>query len=184
MVEIIFEVVFQEYKASKAEMEAFSNIRMTGIRQPKREKHFTAIKNRYQHSSNNELVDSFYKDFRNNTNECCDEESEIDSSSGSDKKESSDPEELLCVPDDAAKTVAVTGRRIVNISYFLKQLKNLQHEVSEKIEGLQSIFTFKCDINPDGIPIISSTVDGAWSKRSYRTNYSALSGVVSILLVR
>ncbi|KAK4886199.1 hypothetical protein RN001_002470 [Aquatica leii] len=32
MVEIIFEVVFQEYKASKAEMEAFSNIRMTGIR--------------------------------------------------------------------------------------------------------------------------------------------------------
>lgn len=38
------------------------------------------------------------------------------------------------------------------------------------------------DISKDGIPMISVVVDGAWSKRSYRSNYNALSGVVSKLL--
>lgn len=36
------------------------------------------------------------------------------------------------------------------------------------------------DINDKGIPLITVIADGAWSKRSYRTNYNALSGVVSI----
>jgi len=40
------------------------------------------------------------------------------------------------------------------------------------------------DISKDGIPMISVVVDGAWSKRSYRSNYNALSGVVSKLLIR
>lgn len=35
------------------------------------------------------------------------------------------------------------------------------------------------DVSKDGIPMISVVVDGAWSKRSYRSNYNALSGVVS-----
>lgn len=38
------------------------------------------------------------------------------------------------------------------------------------------------DISKDGIPMISVVVDGAWSKRSYRFNYNALSGVVSKIL--
>lgn len=39
------------------------------------------------------------------------------------------------------------------------------------------------DVDQDGIPIISVIVDGAWSKRSYRTNYNALSGVVSYIML-
>lgn len=38
------------------------------------------------------------------------------------------------------------------------------------------------NVSKDGIPMISVVVDGAWSKRSYRCNYNALSGVVSKLL--
>lgn len=33
----------------------------------------------------------------------------------------------------------------------------------------------------DGIPFIKVVVDGSWSKRSYNKNYSALSGVSSIV---
>ncbi|KAL4101219.1 hypothetical protein QTP88_021239 [Uroleucon formosanum] len=37
------------------------------------------------------------------------------------------------------------------------------------------------DISKDGIPMISVVADGAWSKRSYRSNYNALSGVAWIV---
>lgn len=37
------------------------------------------------------------------------------------------------------------------------------------------------DVNDDGIPMITVVADGAWSKRSYKHNYNALSGVVSNL---
>lgn len=40
------------------------------------------------------------------------------------------------------------------------------------------------DVTDDGIPVITVLVDGAWSKRSYRTNYNALSGVGCIIGVR
>lgn len=36
------------------------------------------------------------------------------------------------------------------------------------------------EVNVDGIPMITVVADGAWSKRSYKKNYNALSGVVSI----
>lgn len=35
------------------------------------------------------------------------------------------------------------------------------------------------EVNEDGIPLITVVADGAWSKRSYKHNYNALSGVVS-----
>jgi len=35
------------------------------------------------------------------------------------------------------------------------------------------------NVRKDGIPMITVIADGAWSKRSYRSNYNALSGVVS-----
>lgn len=35
------------------------------------------------------------------------------------------------------------------------------------------------DVNKNGVPMITVVADGAWSKRSYRSNYNALSGVVS-----
>jgi hypothetical protein len=37
------------------------------------------------------------------------------------------------------------------------------------------------DIDENGTPVIAVIADGAWSKRSYRTNYNAASGVASII---
>jgi len=34
-------------------------------------------------------------------------------------------------------------------------------------------------IDTDGTPMCTVVADGQWSKRSYKTNYNALSGVVS-----
>lgn len=34
------------------------------------------------------------------------------------------------------------------------------------------------DVDLDGIPMCTVIVDGQWSKRSYKTKYDALSGVV------
>ena len=39
----------------------------------------------------------------------------------------------------------------------------------------------KGNVDEDGIPMITVVVDGAWSKRSYRTNYTSLSGVAAIV---
>lgn len=36
------------------------------------------------------------------------------------------------------------------------------------------------NVGTDGIPLITVVADGQWSKRSYKTKYDALSGVVSI----
>lgn len=36
-------------------------------------------------------------------------------------------------------------------------------------------------VNKDGIPIIDVILDGCWCKRSYKTNYSALSGAAAII---
>lgn len=35
------------------------------------------------------------------------------------------------------------------------------------------------DVDQNGTPLITVVADGCWCKRSYRTNYSSLSGVVS-----
>ena len=37
------------------------------------------------------------------------------------------------------------------------------------------------DVGSDGIPEITVVTDGCWSKRSYKTNYNALSGAASIV---
>jgi len=37
------------------------------------------------------------------------------------------------------------------------------------------------NVNEKGVPLITVIADGAWSKRSYKSGYNALSGVVSIL---
>lgn len=37
------------------------------------------------------------------------------------------------------------------------------------------------EIDTDGVPILTVVADGCWSKRSYRTNYNALSGVAAIV---
>lgn len=39
-------------------------------------------------------------------------------------------------------------------------------------------------VSADGTPILTVVADGSWSKRSYRTNYSSLAGVVSYILLK
>jgi hypothetical protein len=39
------------------------------------------------------------------------------------------------------------------------------------------------DIDIDGVPMITVVADGQWSKRSYKTKYDALSGVVNIIII-
>jgi flagellar basal body rod protein FlgC len=52
--------------------------------------------------------------------------------------------------------------------------------VSSAVEEEAKIAIENGDINENGVPMITVIADGAWSKRSYRTNYNALSGVVSM----
>ncbi|GFS76667.1 yqaJ domain-containing protein [Nephila pilipes] len=37
------------------------------------------------------------------------------------------------------------------------------------------------EVGGDGIPMLTVVVDGCWAKRSYRTNYSSLSGAAAIV---
>lgn len=39
------------------------------------------------------------------------------------------------------------------------------------------------NVNENGIPLITVVADGTWCKRSYKSNYNALSGVVSIIFL-
>ncbi|XP_039279476.1 uncharacterized protein LOC120350390 [Nilaparvata lugens] len=39
------------------------------------------------------------------------------------------------------------------------------------------------DVDSDGVPLLTVVADGCWAKRSYRTNYNSLSGVVSLLII-
>lgn len=39
------------------------------------------------------------------------------------------------------------------------------------------------NVNENGIPLITVVADGTWSKRSYKSNYNALSGVRSIIIM-
>ncbi|GBN45398.1 hypothetical protein AVEN_185232-1 [Araneus ventricosus] len=36
-------------------------------------------------------------------------------------------------------------------------------------------------VGKSGIPLVTVTVDGSWAKRSYRTNYSSLSGAAAVI---
>jgi len=63
-----------------------------------------------------------------------------------------------------------------------KQMENISWEATEKAAKEEAMIAYENgDVNKDGIPMITVVADGAWSKRSYRSNYNALSGVVSVL---
>ncbi|KAK4880023.1 hypothetical protein RN001_008169 [Aquatica leii] len=78
--------------------------------------------------------------------------------SNTDLNKNIDCEKLYCETEKGNNSsFSVTGRRIINISYFFSQLKSLQHKgydcsffdlnlISEKLEGLQSIFSFQCAV--------------------------------------
>lgn len=59
--------------------------------------------------------------------------------------------------------------------------KALVKSMNEAAEEEKNIALEKGHVSKDGIPIIDVVVDGCWSKRSYRKNYSALSGAAAII---
>lgn len=61
-----------------------------------------------------------------------------------------------------------------------KQIEAISWKATEEAAKEEAQLAYdNGDISKDGIPMISVVADGAWSKRSYRSNYNALSGVVS-----
>ncbi|CAK1589570.1 unnamed protein product [Parnassius mnemosyne] len=59
--------------------------------------------------------------------------------------------------------------------------KALDQSMQEAAEEEKKIALEKGRVTTDGIPIIDVIVDGCWSKRSYKKNYSALSGAAAII---
>lgn len=81
---------------------------------------------------------------------------------------------------------------ILNMPNMSNKKYQKEHEVVERLTGETAWDAMKDaaqeevkiaiengDVNDEGIPLITVIADGAWSKRSYKTNYNALSGVVS-----
>lgn len=63
-----------------------------------------------------------------------------------------------------------------------KQIEGISWEATEEAAKEEARLAYaNGDLSKDGIPMISVVADGAWSKRSYKSNYNALSGVVSII---
>jgi hypothetical protein len=70
-------------------------------------------------------------------------------------------------------------------SAVIDKIEELAHE--EMIEAGKEEYNLAIEageVDSDGIPYITVTVDGAWSKRSYKSNYNALSGVGCIIGAR
>jgi hypothetical protein len=60
-----------------------------------------------------------------------------------------------------------------------EQTASQEMEAAAKTEA--AIAIEKGNIDTDGTPLLTVIADGSWCKRSYRNNYSSLSGVVSTL---
>ncbi|KAF5292730.1 hypothetical protein FQA39_LY13889 [Lamprigera yunnana] len=66
-----------------------------------------------------------------------------------------------------------------NVFKAVTKLASIDMEESAKLESQLAMQEGEVDEN--GIPIITVIVDGVWCKRSYRTNYNALSSVATVL---
>ncbi|XP_071037671.1 uncharacterized protein [Parasteatoda tepidariorum] len=77
----------------------------------------------------------------------------------------------------------MTNKTFTNENESLSQAWQLAalNEMSDAAKEEKNIAIGKGDVDLDGIPLITVTVDGCWGKRSYRTNYSSSSGVASIV---
>lgn len=53
--------------------------------------------------------------------------------------------------------------------------------MKDAVEEEISIARLRGEVDVDGIPLLTVVLDGVWSKRSYRTNYNALSGAAAIV---
>lgn len=116
--------------------------------------------------------------------------------------ESEDPSMSSMDVNTAAVTASVnSGQGYIQLEIFsaLLNMPSMSNKLYQKIHEKVEQFTHNTawesmssaaeeeaklaidngDVNENGVPMITVIADGAWSKRSYRTNYNALSGVVS-----
>jgi hypothetical protein len=71
--------------------------------------------------------------------------------------------------------------QIIHDKVYDAQLKTALTEMQEAAEEEKELAILANDFDVDGIPQITVAVDGAWAKRTYRTNYNSLSGVAAIV---
>lgn len=64
----------------------------------------------------------------------------------------------------------------ISDAWELTAIKEMEIAANEEKE----IAIERGDVDLDGIPLLTVIVDGSWAKRSYKSNYASLSGVVSI----
>lgn len=83
----------------------------------------------------------------------------------------------LDVPSLTSSTYDVEHEKVSNAWEECASLEMQQAVQVEKELALQ-----RGDVDAEGVPLLTVIVDGTWSKRSYRTNYSSLSGAVSTFL--
>ncbi|KAK4887489.1 hypothetical protein RN001_003760 [Aquatica leii] len=77
----------------------------------------------------------------------------------------------------------MSNKTYINCYSLIGETNNTKNDTEMKQAGEQErrLNIDAGEVNKNGIPVISVIVHGAWSKRSYRTNYNALSsGVVTM----
>jgi len=64
-------------------------------------------------------------------------------------------------------------------------LKNSAFDEMKKAGDEERKMALECgNVDSDGIPMCTVVADGQWSKRSYKTKYDALSGVVRMYYIK
>lgn len=81
----------------------------------------------------------------------------------------------LNIPPMSLNTFSQQNDKISD-AWELTAIKEMEIAANEEKE----IAIERGDVDLDGIPLLTVIVDGSWAKRSYKTNYASLSGVVSI----
>lgn len=82
----------------------------------------------------------------------------------------------LEIPSMSEKTFIKEQERLSD-AWEVTALKEMESAVSEE----KNLAIQRGDVDSEGIPLLTVVVDGSWAKRSYKTNYASLSGVVSKL---
>jgi hypothetical protein len=54
-------------------------------------------------------------------------------------------------------------------------------EMKEAIDEEKQLAIKRGDVDENGVPLLTVVADGSWAKRSYKCNYSSLSGMVNYL---
>jgi hypothetical protein len=90
--------------------------------------------------------------------------------------------ELCSALDVPSLTFKTYAAKEVSIKSIVKE--NALEDMIEAGKEEAAIAIESGEIDADGIPMIPVIVDGAWSKRSYKSNYNASSGVACIIGAR